>query len=122
MRICLGLGLALSLWLPTLGANDLFPDLSTDCYLEWQSRGWVIGEDYTPAQQVPRFADGIRKLCALRARMHASDASVSPYIQGRLAELAPYLFAADEQQLQSLIKKLQQRRPGHDFSGTFMRD
>lgn len=103
-------------------AQDFLPDLATDCYQEWQSRGWVIGEDNTPADQVQRFAEGIRKMCELRASMNAEDASVSPYIQGRIAELAPYLFAGDEAALRTLVRKLQQRRPGPDFSGAFMRD
>lgn len=103
-------------------AQQFLPDLSVDCYQEWQSRAWVIGEDNTPAAQVPRFAEGIKKMCELRASMHAENAEISPYIQGRMAELAPYLFAGDEAALRSLVNKLQQRRPGPDFSGAFMRD
>jgi hypothetical protein len=105
-----------------VNAQDFLPDLSADCYQEWQSRGWVIGEDNTPAHEVPRFAQGIKKMCETRADMHGENADISPYIQGRIAELAPYLFAGDEGALRSLIKKLQQRRPGPDFSGAFMRD
>jgi hypothetical protein len=103
-------------------AQDFLPDLSADCYQEWQSRGWVIGEDNTPAYEVPRFANGIKKMCETRADMHSESADISPYIQGRLAELVPYLFAGDEAAMRSLVKKLQQRRPGPDFSGAFMRD
>lgn len=105
-----------------VNAQDFLPDLSADCYQEWQSRGWVIGEDNTPAHEVPRFAQGIKKMCETRADMHGENADISPYIQGRIAELAPYLFAGDEAAMRSLIKKLQQRRPGPDFSGAFMRD
>lgn len=124
MKLSVLLTFCFLFWLAGVGvhAQDSLPDLSADCYQEWQSRRWVIGEDNTPAHEVPRFAQGIKKMCETRADMHSENADISPYIQGRLAELAPYVFAGDEAAMRGLIKKLQQRRPGPDFSGAFMRD
>ena len=103
-------------------AADGFGSLSHDCYQEWKSRGWVIGEDKTPAHQIPLFASGIRKMCTVRARLFVDNPAISPYIEGRLPELAPYLFSGTEADMESLILKLEQRRPGHRFSGHFMHD
>ncbi len=97
-------------------------NLEQDCYNEWKSRAWVIGEDQTPAHQVPRFSAGIKKVCSIRSRLYENDPSVSPYIQARLPELAPYLFSGDDAAIEQLIMKLRQRRPGPAYSGAFMRD
>ncbi len=102
--------------------DDVFGSLPEDCYQEWKTRGWVIGEDNTPAHEIPLFASGIRRMCDVRARMFADNPDISPYIQGRLAELAPYVFSGTEADMESLILKLDQRRPGHQFSGSFMHD
>lgn len=106
----------------TVMAGESFVNLADDCYNEWQHRGWVIGEDDTPAAEVPTFVEGIKKICAVRARMFAEDPTISPYIQARLAEIAPYVFSADEKTIESLVLKLKQRRPGPQFSGTYMQD
>lgn len=105
-----------------LSAEPAFGSLAKDCYNEWKTRGWVLGEDNTPAHDVERFANGIRKICEIRSQMFVEDTEISPYIQGRLAELAPYVFSGDEQAIRMLITKLNQRRPGHQFSGSFMHD
>ncbi len=106
----------------SVNAGQTFGLLADDCFNEWKTRGWVIGEDNTPAYQVEKFANGIRKICEIRSQMFAVDPEISPYIQGRLAELAPYVFSGDEQAIRGLISKLKQRRPGDQFSGSFMRD
>lgn len=103
-------------------AEPAFGSLADDCFSEWKTRGWVIGEDNTPAHEVERFANGIRKICEVRSQMFIEDPEISPYIQGRLAELAPYVFSADESAVRTLILKLQQRPAGHQFSGSFMQD
>lgn len=103
-------------------ALDAEISLVEDCFNEWKTRAWVIGEDKTLAHEVPKFAEGIRKVCRIRSQMYDDDPSVSPYIQGRLPELAPYLFSGDEEAIRQLIKKLQTRRPGPSYSGAFMRD
>lgn len=117
------LGLILS-WIisPVSFALDGKMTLAEDCFNEWKSRGWVIGEDSTPAVEVPKFAEGIKKVCGVRSRLYEEDPTVSPYIQARLPELAPYLFAGDEKAIETLIRKLQTRRPGPAYSGAFMRD
>lgn len=105
-----------------LSAEPAFGSLANDCYNEWKTRGWVLGEDNTLAHDVERFANGIRKICEIRSQMFVEDTEISPYIQGRLAELAPYVFSGDEQAIRMLITKLNQRRPGPQFSGSFMHD
>jgi hypothetical protein len=105
-----------------VAAEPMFGLLADDCFNEWKTRGWVIGEDNTPAHEVERFATGIRKICEVRSQMFVEDPEISPYIQGRLAELAPYVFSGDEEAIRTLVSKLKQRRPGHQFSGSFMRD
>lgn len=106
----------------TAFAEGSFNLLEDDCFNEWKHRGWVIGEDNTPATQVPTFVEGIKRICKVRADMFADNPDISPYIQGRLAEIAPYVFGADEASIESLVLKLEERRPGPQFSGTYMRD
>lgn len=116
-------GLALAQFLSTpVSAFDGEMNLIEDCYSEWKSRGWVVGEDETPANELPQFAAGVRKVCEIRSRLYEDDPSISPYIQARLPELAPYLFSADEKAIEQLVRKLQTRRPGQSYSGSFMRD
>jgi hypothetical protein len=122
MRVLLGLAVLFPLLGQTSQANDNFGSLADDCYREWQLRGWVIGEDRTPAAQVPRFAEGVRKICQKRSELYQDDPEISPYIQGRLPELAPYVFSADDTAIEQFIIKLQERRPGPQFSGTYMQD
>ncbi|WP_438969839.1 hypothetical protein [Methylophaga sp.] len=112
------LPLSLSL---TISAKDLGL-LEEDCFNEWKTRHWVLGEDKTPAHQVPRFAAGIKQICETRVRLFKMNSDISPYIQGRLAEVAPYVFSADQQSIEALIMKLEDRPSGPRFSGSTMRD
>jgi len=105
----------------SVSANELGL-LEEDCFNEWKTRQWVIGEDKTPAYQVPRFAEGIKKLCDTRVRMFNANPDISPYIQGRIAELAPYIFSGNDKAFEALIMKVEARPLGSQFSGTYMRD
>ena len=122
MKHAFQLAICLTLINLPASAEPAFGSLADDCFNEWKTRGWVIGEDNTPAYEVERFADGIRKICEIRSQMFVDGPETSPYIQGRLAELAPYVFSADDKAIRTLIVKLKQRRPGHQFSGSFMQD
>lgn len=117
-----GFLLAIIFSMPQVNAGEMFGSLEQDCYQEWKSRGWVIGEDNTPAHLVPRFDEGIKKICKARSQMFASDPDISPYIQGRIAELAPYIFGGDQAAIETLIIKMKQRRLDPGYSGAFMRD
>lgn len=66
--------------------------LIKDCYQEWQSRGWTLGEDRRPADSVAGFRDGIMRICEARTELFLQDQDISPYIQGRLRDLAPYFL------------------------------
>ena len=105
-----------------ISANGSFSSLANDCFNEWKMRGWTIGEDQKLAYTHPQFAAGIKKICAVRQAMYAEDEQVSPYIQGNLAELAPYVFGGDEDAIRGLIRKLQERPVGPRYSGIYMTD
>jgi len=77
--------------------------LITDCYQEWQSRGWTLGEDRRPAEKVIGFRDGIMRICEVRTELFLQDENVSPYIQGRLRDLAPYVFTATKEDIKQRI-------------------
>lgn len=47
---------------PTIAADmQNSQSLMKDCYQEWQSRGWTLGEDQQPAESIAGFCDGIVK-------------------------------------------------------------
>lgn len=115
-------GLFLLTFSSLLIADNGLGTLADDCYREWSTRGWTIGEDQTPAVQVPRFSEGIKRVCELRSVLHADDKTISPYIQGRLADIAPYVFINDDEVLKQYIVKLKDRDPGPVYSGTFLSD
>mgnify|MGYP003644678794 FL=1 len=77
--------------------------LIKDCYQEWQSRGWTLGEDRRPADSVAGFRDGIMRICEVRTELFLQDEDVSPYIQGRLRDLAPYVFTATKEDIKQRI-------------------
>lgn len=77
--------------------------LSKDCYQEWQSRGWTLGEDRRPADEIQGFREGIMRICEVRTELFLQGADVSPYIQGRLRDLAPYIFTADKDDIKKRI-------------------
>jgi len=104
-------------------AESASPSLVEDCFNEWSSRGWVLGEDRTLASNIAVFKSGIKRVCALRAKLFMSGENISPYIQASMPEIAPYLYsAADEQSLITFIKRIEDRGDTPSFSGTFMRD
>ncbi|MBN47245.1 MULTISPECIES: hypothetical protein [unclassified Methylophaga] len=77
--------------------------LITDCYQEWQSRGWTLGEDRRPASTIIGFREGIMRICEVRTELFLQGADVSPYIQGRLRDLAPYVFTATKEDIKQRI-------------------
>lgn len=105
-----------------LMAENKMNTLAEDCFHEWTMRGWTIGEDQTPASQLKTFSEGIQRICQLRSELHAEDENVSPYIEGRLAEIAPYVFSGDEEAIKQFILQLEERRPGTYYSGSFLSD
>lgn len=115
-------GLIALLFSSSLMAENTMYTLAEDCYQEWSMRGWTIGEDQTPAAELKPFSEGIQRICKLRSQLHAEDDSISPYIEGRLAEIAPYVFTSDEESIKHYILKLNERRPGPTYSGSFLSD
>lgn len=51
--------------------------LSKDCYQEWQSRGWTLGEDRRPADEIQGFREGIMRICEVRTELFLQGADVS---------------------------------------------
>lgn len=80
--------------------------LVTDCYQEWQSRGWTLGEDQRPAKDIQGFSDGIMRICEVRTELFLQGEDVSPYIQGRLRDLAPYVFTANKEDIKQRILQM----------------
>lgn len=77
--------------------------LINDCYQEWQSRGWTLGEDQRLADDVENFRNGIIMICEVRAELFLQGETISPYIQGRLRDLAPYIFTANKEDIKQRI-------------------
>lgn len=115
-------GLILLNFSSTAVAENSLGTFADDCYQEWTMRGWTIGEDNTPASELEPFAKGIQRICRLRSELHSKDPAISPYIQGRMAEIAPYVFSDDDASIKHYILKLKDRRPGPAYSGTFLSD
>ena len=80
--------------------------LVNDCYQEWQSRGWTLGEDQRPAKDIQGFSDGIMRICEVRTELFLQGEDVSPYIQGRLRDLAPYVFTANKEDIKQRILQM----------------
>lgn len=121
MKVTLIVTVCFSFLYHSVSANELGL-LEEDCFNEWKTRQWVLGEDKTLAYQVPRFAEGIKQLCETRVRLFKSNPDISPYIQGRMAELAPYIFSGDSKAYESLIMKIEEQPSTPRFSGAYMRD
>jgi|GEM_PF-989668 len=105
-----------------LMAGNTMRTLAEDCFQEWTMRGWTLGEDETLASEIRPFSEGIQRICQLRSELHAEDETVSPYIEGRLAEIAPYVFSRDDKAIKQYILKLKERHPGPQYSGSFLSD
>ncbi|MDX1750104.1 MAG: hypothetical protein R3271_07275 [Methylophaga sp.] len=83
--------------------------LIKDCYQEWQSRGWTLGVDRRPADSVADFREGIMRICEARTELFFQDQDISPYIQGRLRDLAPYVFTATKKDIKQRILQMKDR-------------
>ncbi|MDO8825432.1 hypothetical protein [Methylophaga sp.] len=101
----INIGTVLLVFSATLWAADMQSpqSLITDCYQEWQSRGWTLGEDQRLADEVENFRNGIIRICEVRAELFLQGENISPYIQGRLRDLAPYIFTADKEDIKQRI-------------------
>lgn len=82
--------------------------LAKDCYQEWQTRGWTIGEDGTPASDLAHFRNGIELICEVRAELFSEDAEISPYIQESMREVAPFILTANKADIRDYILRIQQ--------------
>lgn len=92
----------------SLSAADIHSEQSlvTDCHQEWQSRGWTLGEDQRPAKDIQGFSDGIMRICEVRTELFLQGEDVSPYIRGRLRDLAPYVFTANKEDIKQRILQM----------------
>ncbi|MCL5974355.1 MAG: hypothetical protein M1270_00710 [Gammaproteobacteria bacterium] len=110
------IGTVLVMFSASLSAADMQSpqSLITDCYQEWQSRGWTLGEDQRLADDVDNFREGIIRICEVRAELFLQGENISPYIQGRLRDLAPYIFTANKADIKQriLMVKGQTAYPG----------
>lgn len=77
--------------------------LAKDCYQEWQTRGWTIGEDGTPAADLANFRSGIELICQVRAELFSENAEISPYIQESMREIAPFILTANKADIRDYI-------------------
>ena len=82
--------------------------LAKDCYQEWQSRGWTIGEDGTPAADMENFRNGIELICEVRAELFGKHAEISPYIQESMREIAPFILTASKADIREYILMVQE--------------
>ena len=82
--------------------------LAKDCYQEWQSRGWTIGEDGTPAADMENFRNGIELICEVRAELFGENAEISPYIQESMREVAPFILTASKADIREYILMVQE--------------
>lgn len=106
-------------WLITAGCLLLVPlvqagigerptqQLANDCYQEWHTRGWTIGEDGTPAADLANFRSGIELICQVRAELFNENADISPYIQESMREVAPFILTANKADIREHILRVQ---------------
>jgi len=81
--------------------------LANDCYQEWQTRGWTIGEDGTPAADLANFRSGIELICQVRAELFNENTEISPYIQESMREVAPFILTANKTDIRQHILRIQ---------------
>lgn len=106
-------------WLITAGCLFMVPlaqagigerhaqQLANDCYQEWHTRGWTIGEDGTPAADLANFRSGIELICQVRAELFNENADISPYIQESMREVAPFILTANKADIREHILRVQ---------------
>ncbi len=81
--------------------------LAKDCYQEWQTRGWTVGEDGTPAADLANFRSGIELICQVRAELFNENTEISPYIQESMREIAPFILTADKADIRDYILSIE---------------
>lgn len=81
--------------------------LAKDCYQEWHTRGWTIGEDGTPAADLANFRAGIELICEVRAELFNENTEISPYIQESMREVAPFILTASKADIREYILLVQ---------------
>lgn len=106
MRKNIGTGLLLLSTALSATELEFSNSLVKDCFQEWQSRGWTLGEDQQPAENNVSFREGIMRICEVRAELFSQGENISPYIQGRLRDLGPYIFTASKDELKQRILQL----------------
>lgn len=89
------------------GTGEKPSQLANDCYQEWQTRGWTIGEDGTPAADLANFRSGIELICQVRAELFNENADISPYIQESMREVAPFILTANKSDIREHILRVQ---------------
>lgn len=95
-----GISLLFLVSIPLIAADmQRSQNLMMDCYQEWQSRGWTLGEDRQLADNILGFRNGIMQICEARTELFLQGEDVSPYIQGRLRDLSPYIFTASKDEI-----------------------
>ena len=85
------------------GATEMNSLLVQDCYQEWLSRGWTVGEDETLASDLENFRDGIVLFCEVRSELFTENKDISPYIQETMREIAPFVLTASKEDIRAYI-------------------
>lgn len=75
------------------GDDFMVRQLSNDCFQEWQSRDWRLGEDAALAAEIPVYAAAIERICAASAELFAEGYPVSPYIHHSQRAILPFIFS-----------------------------
>lgn len=80
--------------------------LSHYCYLSWQEYDWTMGEHGLPAKNNIAFAEGIKRICQVRAELFFEGYEVSPFIDPDSQHtIFPIVFMPDEQELKAVIRQ-----------------
>lgn len=81
--------------MPVVAAGDDFivRQLSNDCFQEWQSRDWRLGEDAARAAEIPDYVAAIERICSASAELFAEGYPVSPFIHHSQRAILPFIFS-----------------------------
>lgn len=74
--------------------NDfVIKQLTNDCFQEWQTRDWRLGEDAARVADMPSYVEAIKRICGASAELFVEGYPVSPFIHQSQRVILPFIFS-----------------------------
>ena len=67
--------------------------LTDDCFQEWLSRDWRLGEDAARVADMPSYVEAIKRICGASAELFVEGYPVSPFIHQSQRVILPFIFS-----------------------------